>query len=48
MISRDEFVEYNCFNNNYYGTSSMELIKFQNSDKVLLYIMKDNYIRNRY
>ena len=36
MIKKDEFIEYNFFNDNYYGTSKAEILKIEKEDKVCL------------
>lgn len=38
MILKDEFVEYNVFNGNYYGTSKKELIRLAEHKKVIIYL----------
>ena len=35
MIDNNDFVEYNSYNDNYYGTSLNELIKSKNNNTVI-------------
>ena len=36
MLEENEFIEYNNFNNNYYGTSKKEIERISQDGKVIL------------
>ncbi len=47
MIDNNDLLEYNCYNNNYYGTSLGQLIKAKEEPKVRISWFWDNFIRYR-
>jgi guanylate kinase len=46
MIKENKFIEYNCFNNNYYGTSKSELSRLSEKMTVFKILKLDLHFGN--